>query len=309
MNKKYLFALAAGSMLLFASCEKKGSEAYRINGNHITFNVSADTPTADDKQAYNGINRCIFFTAGDSVYINGTASAVRPVGSSSIPSITSEYSPIAQMTTTLSDDDSYEFVYPTKRINMAAGKWQTEIPVFQEGIKENNQNSIDLSDSSALSSPFSYPVWPLYFSTQNIANERTTITLKNTCAFLNVRLRLGPDFFNAKLLDAVRSMCNDSNFYFYNAPTINPHLYLIEASFPISGECFIDRTNPENPSLVIDPDRWNENALCCSAGYPTTVCVDNSRPNTRHITNSLGILSIPTYDNSNDKTFQIITVR
>ena len=309
MNTKYLFTLAAGSMLLFASCEKKGSEAYRIDGNHITFNVSADTPTADDKQAFNGINKCIFFTAGDSVYINGTACAVRPMGSSAIPSITSEYSPLAQMTTTRSDDDSYEFVYPTKRMNMAAGKWQTELPYFQYAISENNTSNIDISSKPDQYTAFSYPVWPLYFSTQNIANERTTIMLKNTCAFLNVRLRLGPDFFNAKLLDVIQSR-HDPNFYFYSAPTITPADAGITTSFPIIGPCFIDCTDPENPSLVFDSAAWDpayrvNMVYSGPADYPNTVCIDNSRPDTRHITNSLGLLSIPTYDNNDNKEFQV----
>lgn len=289
MKTKNLFALAAGCMLLFAACEKRSETFYRVNGDRITFDVALDNPTTTGKQAFNGPAKRCFFTAGDSIYINHTGCAVTPIASATVPGSSATFSPMAQMTTTLSNDGSYEFAYPYSKISFSDSEWRAYLPEFVIAMDDNLSN-YDISAARGFNGGQN-PVWPMYFSTQDIESENAVV-LRNTCAFISTRLNLGPEWFNQNLSPTI-SECLGETYTFTSAPDLCVFTWYLTSSEWLSGDCYINKTNPSTPFLKISNDPTSTKNQYVFAYTPSgTWCYDNSHPGTQDVTNSLGVIPV-----------------
>ena len=298
MNKKKLFILAAGSMLLLSACEKQGQSFFRIDGDRITFDVTMDGATAADKQAYNGPAQRIFFTSGDQVYINGAICDVNPIAAAAIPGSSSTFSPLAQMTASLSDNGTYEFVYPAAAVTKDGDSYTAHFPNDVRAMSNiQSYNAFDATDDMG----FSAPVWPMYFKTQDL-DSQNGIILKNTCSFIGFRVTLGADYFN-RIFHDYYEYFGDPNFdtTFTAAPTIEPSsISLIGSGIRLAGDAQLDCSDTDAPVMVMSENLSQNDTLLIRLPADSS-----AQSNAQIVSRDLGIITIAPAPNNIQKSFAL----
>lgn len=267
--KKSLMVLAASALILFAACKKEENNGYTINGDKITFGVGINDAQNADKQSYNGLAQRIYFTTGDSIFVNGVDCLVRP---QAIPTLgtnenwsayaTAEFSPYALITSDVSTNGSYEFVYPVKVFthNAESDAYTTTFPtsvrLLNHAVENNDFNTILPDPQHGL---FSYvPVWPMYYKIQNINTFEGNVVLQNACSFLAPRVRYA-GLFAQRVFAPITGetyWSEDGTGITATAPALNVLDGFIISSIKMTGAAHLDRNGAEDggPLMVMDDE-------------------------------------------------------
>ena len=253
--KKNLMILAASTMLLFAACNKEEGNGYVINGNKITFGVGVDAPQMDGKQAYYGVDGRIFFTSGDQMFVNNTAYAVMPQTSDQprFSHYTNSWSGLAKVTSEVSENDAYEFIYPASIFNYNNDRYEATFP--------NQIQLVNASANNDFSVPPAYvndnhPIWPMYFNIPDLQQFGGNIVLKNTTAFLCPTFQYTANWASVILAPLASVIAGEE--VNYNADNAAPALTLLEggllSNLPLYGNAYLNTTNPSAPVMTMLPN-------------------------------------------------------
>lgn len=306
--KKSFMILAASSMLLFAACNKDKEEnsAYTINGDQITFGVGMDSDQIDGKQSFNGEYRKIFFTTGDRMIINYDGATVYPVASDLYPGSTNAFSPVARVTTGVSADGSYDFMYPATdfRIDMN-GDFHSYFP----------QRILALS-GSAVNNDFSQidsarrPLWPMYAGIEDI-NEFTgrSVLMRNACSWLSPSFIYGPAWANFvfKPITGLTYGTNDANGVRIGCPTMVANNGLIISDCKLWGHAHLDYSNKIAPVMVMDDlTRGTTDTVVYIAPQNALIVESNSGQTSNEIMSVAGIIPVAPMQWYGAKRFQVV---
>lgn len=289
MKRNTLLAMAAGGMLLFASCGKQGEgDFYRIDGDHITFTMAMDSPQSDDKQAYLPYYQSVLFCPGDSILINGTPYALIPEG-------TNYTSTQARATAALSADGSYRFAYPANRLlagtGSAQGRYLGQFPSKVVALNPYDITYLEYLDDSIYAEPF----MPMYFATNDIAQE-SGVVLKNAYALLTPRVNYGTQFA-------------DTLFSYYTGETYGednpaPEMTVVEgliqiAEGTLSGLALLNLSDPSNPTMTTSSMTSNGDscAVVFKCRTPMTASHNIGYSQLFPVTNDIATIPVPPVQN------------
>lgn len=253
--KKNLMILAASTMLLFAACNKEEGNGYVINGNKITFGVGVDAPQMDGKQAYYGVDGRIFFTSGDQMFVNNTAYAVMPQTSDQArySHYTNSWSGLAKVTSEVSENDAYEFIYPASIFNYRNDRYEATFPNQIQLVNPAANNDFSVPPAYVNDN---HPIWPMYFNIPDLQQFGGNIVLKNTTAFLCPTFQYTANWAS-EILAPVATQIAGQDVY-YNADNAAPALTLLEggimSNIPLYGDAYLNTTTPSAPVMTMLPN-------------------------------------------------------
>lgn len=295
--KKNLMILAASTMLLFAACNKEEGNGYVINGNKITFGVGVDAPQMDGKQAYYGVDGRIFFTSGDQMFVNNTAYAVMPQTSDQArySHYTNSWSGLAKVTSEVSENDAYEFIYPASIFNYNNDRYEATFPNQIQLVNPSANNDFSVPPAYVNDN---HPIWPMYFNIPDLQQFGGNIVLKNTTAFLCPTFQYTANWAS-EILAPVASVIAGEEVY-YNADNAAPALTLLEggimSNIPLYGNAYLNTTNPSAPVMTMLPD-GNTSLYDLTFGAAGNVQVYDN-PNATH-SDQVGLIPVAPTSNTN----------
>lgn len=289
-------------MLLLAGCDKRTPEFYTVQGDTITFNLSAADPSDGGKQSFNGVDRRVYFTTGDQMYVNGVVSDVHPRPTAAFLGSSASYSPLAHVSAAVARNGIYRFVYPASDVEIAGSGYRAVFPRKVDALKDDYADN----DFSGMGdSVYAAPVWPMYFGTSDLSREEG-IAMKNTCAFLSPSITYGPAWANA----VFRRISTGGSYGMQWDSTYRPapDLAMVRGAIisdlvPLSGSAHLNAVNPDEPFMVMDRGAFSTSVVFrCPAG---SVCVDNVVPGNENVANCAGIIPTATISNNSSKGFML----
>lgn len=249
--KKSLMIFAASSMLLFAACNKEENNGYTINGDQITFGVGMDSDQTDGKQSFNGEYKKIYFTTGDQMLINGNLATVNPVANNRYPGSSAAFSPLARVTTGVSANGSYDFMYPATDFTIDEnGVYNAYFPQRVQALSGNAANN----DFSLIDANLK-PLWPMYAGIEDINSFNSRqVLMRNACSWLSPSFIYGPAWANFVFgpLTGLTYGSNDENGTRISCPTMTVINGLIISNHKVWGSAHLDYSDRIAPKMVMD---------------------------------------------------------
>ncbi len=312
---KKTFILLAASAMLLAACNKEESTSengYSIQGDKITFGVGMDNIQGEGKHYFDAAYNGIWFENEDSMLVNGTACAIRPIASTGYPSSSDTCSPIASVTAGLSASGAYDFVYPANRFSIGNnGQYETTFPT---NIADDYNGYVDEGSYK--------PLWPMYAGIADLATFHGTLRMRNACAFLLPHFNYDSEWANVVLspytglryttLDPEWANAHLSQYtgvQYSSCPNITCRGIRIFSNQKLRGPAHLDCSNPNYPIMVMDEtiaDDEREFIECgCNSDQPLSISCNTANGN--GATNIGGIFPIAPRENNDAKTFRVKT--
>jgi hypothetical protein len=160
---------------------------------------------------------------------------------------------LAKVTSEVSENDAYEFIYPASIFNYNNNRYEATFPNQIQLVNPSANNDFSVPPAYVNDN---HPIWPMYFNIPDLQQFGGNIVLKNTTAFLCPSFQYTASWA-AEILAPIATQIAGQDVY-YGADNPAPALTLLEggimSNIPLYGDAYLNTTTPSAPVMTMLPN-------------------------------------------------------